>query len=302
MKYAIDIPHFGDCADPRILADLANTSEEAGWHGFFIWDHVALDWPDSVVDATVALSAIALATNQIRFGAMVTPLPRRRPWKFARETVSLDHLSGGRLNVGVGIGVLDAEFKNMGEAPDFKTRGEMLDEGLEALTGLWGGKPWDFDDTMTYEGQYYTVRDALFWPKPVQTPRIPIWVAGMWPNKAPFRRAAKWDGVVPIHVNYSAGQMLSPGDTQDIVAFIRSQRADSLTAARTGESFDTAIAGTTTGMSQDQAASHVSEYAAAGATWWLEDLTPIHFDWEWGPPPWPMDRMRARIEAGPPKY
>jgi hypothetical protein len=96
--------------------------------------------------------------------------------------------------------------------------------------------------------------------------------------------------------------MLSPGDTQDIVAFIRSQRADSLTAARTGESFDTAIAGTTTGMSQDQAASHVSEYAAAGATWWLEDLTPIHFDWEWGPPPWPMDRMRARIEAGPPKY
>jgi alkanesulfonate monooxygenase SsuD/methylene tetrahydromethanopterin reductase-like flavin-dependent oxidoreductase (luciferase family) len=91
MKYAIDIPHFGDCADPKVLAGLAQTAESAGWDGFFIWDHVVMDWPDPVVDVTVALTAIAMSTERIRFGGMVTPLPRRRPTKFARETVTLDH-------------------------------------------------------------------------------------------------------------------------------------------------------------------------------------------------------------------
>ncbi len=293
MKYAINIPHFGDCADPRLLADLARTAEEAGWDGFFIWDHVALDWPDPVTDVTVALTTIALATERIRFGALVTPLPRRRPVKYAREMVTLDHLSGGRLIAGVGLGIYQAELANLGEPADFKTRAAMLDESLEVLTGLWGGKPWDMNDRFSHEGQYYTVRDMLYWPKPLQQPRIPIWVAAMWPNKAPFQRAARWDGVAPIHREFEE-RALTPDDVCEIVTYVFRHRPG-------GEPFDVAVPGSTAGMSRQEAVDYVAAYAEAGATWWQEDLTPIHFGWQWGPPPWPLDQMRARIEAGPPR-
>ena len=141
MKYAINIINFGDCGDAMTLAELARTAEVAGWDGLFVWDHIA--WDGRVmpmVDPWVALTAIATSTNRIRIGAMVTPLPRRRPWKFARETVSLDYLSSGRMIVGVGIGDALAEFKNLGEEADLKTRGAMLDEGLQVVNGLWSGE------------------------------------------------------------------------------------------------------------------------------------------------------------------
>ena len=298
MKYAVDVPHFGEFADARVLADLAKLTETAGWDGFFIWDHVAMDWPDPVVDVTVALTAIAMSTERIRFGGMVTPLPRRRPWKFARETVTLDRLSAGRLTVGVGIGIHKAEFDYLGEAPDFKTRAAMLDEGLDVLTGLWAGKQWDVDDLFSYEGEYYTVHDQLFWPKPLQEPRIPIWVAGMWPNRAPFRRAARWDGVVPIHRHFP-DKVINPDDTRDILRYIMEHRqAD---ASFDVTSFDVAVSGTTAGKGKQEAIDHMASYAAAGATWWLEEVAPIHFDFEPGPGPWPMDRMRDHIAAGPPR-
>ena len=96
MHYGIYLPNFGPFGDARILADFAQDAEQAGWDGFFIWDHIAPDsgWADSMVDPWVALTAVALRTSRIRFGTTVTPLPRRRPWKVARETVSLDRLSG----------------------------------------------------------------------------------------------------------------------------------------------------------------------------------------------------------------
>jgi alkanesulfonate monooxygenase SsuD/methylene tetrahydromethanopterin reductase-like flavin-dependent oxidoreductase (luciferase family) len=193
MKYAINIINFGDCGDAATLAELARTAEDVGWDGFFVWDHIAWDGRIMpMVDPWVALTAIATSTNRIRIGAMVTPLPRRRPWKFARETVSLDYLSAGRMIVGVGIGDALAEFKNLGEVADPKTRGAMLDEGLQVVNGLWSGKPFSF------VGEHYTVKDAQFLPATLQQPRIPIWVGGKWPNRAPFRRAAQWDGVFPI--------------------------------------------------------------------------------------------------------
>src|SRR5512142_2145902 len=104
MKYGLYLPNLGAFADARLLADLASEAEQAGWDGFFIWDHIARAWVTGVVDTWVALSAVALNTTTIRFGPLVTPIPRRRPWKLARETASLDRLSGGRLVLGVGTG------------------------------------------------------------------------------------------------------------------------------------------------------------------------------------------------------
>src|SRR5512134_3855134 len=151
MHFGLYVPLFGDYADARALASLARDAETAGWEGFFLWDHVFTDWPDRLVDPWVALTAIALNTQRIRIGTTVTPLPRRRPWKLARETVSLDHLSGGRLTLSVGIGVGQAEWEHLGEQSDPKKRGAMLDEALSVLTGLWSGEPF------SYTGQYYQI-------------------------------------------------------------------------------------------------------------------------------------------------
>src|SRR5438874_5033871 len=146
-----------------------------------------------MADPWVALTAMAMATSHIKLGPIVTPLPQRRPWKLARECVTLDHLSQGRLILGVGLGSdsFFKEYSTYGESPDDKLHGAMLDEGLAVLTGLWRGEPF------THHGAHYTVDGAHFLPRPLQQPRIPIWLAGIWPHPRPFRRAAKWDGVVP---------------------------------------------------------------------------------------------------------
>src|SRR2546428_2873425 len=106
MRYGVYVPNFGTYGNSRMLADLAHEAEDAGWDGFFLWDQVAkttlTPTIDPMVDPWVALAAIALRTNSIRLGTLITPLARRRPWKVARETLSLDHLSGGRLVFGAG--------------------------------------------------------------------------------------------------------------------------------------------------------------------------------------------------------
>jgi probable F420-dependent oxidoreductase len=290
MKYAINIINFGDCGAAGVLAGLAQTAEQAGWDGFFIWDHIAWDWGGMpMADVTVALTAIALSTQRIRFGAMVTPLPRRRPWKFAREAAELDRLSGGRLVVGVGLGVTQAEFANLGEAADFRTRAAMLDEGLAVVTGLWRGEPFSFD------GQFYRLRDAHFLPAPVQQPRIPIWVAGMWPNRAPFRRAAAWDGVFPILRDVVPDNIPSPQQMREIIAFVGEYR-------QVDEPFDVVVAGMTPGDDRRRAADSVAAYAEAGVTWWQEAIHGMRADLaarakasSW------LDAMRWRIEQGPPR-
>jgi len=201
VRYGVSVPNFGVGVDARAITELAREAEEAGWDGFFLWDHLLAFSPGSVpvVDPWVALTAVALSTSRLRLGPMVTPLPRRRPVKLARETVSLDHLSGGRLILGVGIGAMPYEWNYLGEEPDARVRGAMLDKGLEVLAGLWSGEPFD------HHGEYYRVAGdppeqdwrAIFYPPPLQRPRVPIWVAGTWAVKAPFRRAARWDGAVP---------------------------------------------------------------------------------------------------------
>ena len=296
MHYGVSVPNFGEGVDARAIADLARDTEEAGWDGFFIWDHLLAFSPGQVpvVDPWVALSAAALSTSRVRLGPMVTPLPRRRPAKLARETVSLDLLSGGRLVLGIGIGAMPYEWDYLGEVPDMRVRGAMLDEGLEVLTGLWTGEPFE------YRGKYYRVGGeppeawrAIFYPPPLQEPRIPVWVAGTWPIKAPFRRAARWDGVCPIKVQGGQIRQMTPQDVQDMVRYVTEHRTGTGT-------FDVVIAGETPGDDSAGGADIVAAYQEAGATWWIEGIDPWRFGWT-GNDPWPTREMRARVQQGPPE-
>lgn len=285
MQFAVNLPNFGSFSDPESMVDLAVTAEEAGWDGFFIWDHMSMGWPIPFADVTVALAAIALATGRIRFGALMTPLPRRHPAKFAREAIELDHLSGGRLTVGGVIGVGE-ELASLGVEASARVRGEMLDEALDIITGLWRGEPF------SYEGEYFRVRDLHFLPAPCQQPRIPVWVGGTWPNRKPFERAARWDGVFPMAPGGGPEDLLSPEDIAEIVAFIRERREPDAP-------FDVVATGHTPGDDPARGAELVAEYADAGATWWMESihgLPPVVQPGEDA-----LERMRARIVAGPPR-
>jgi alkanesulfonate monooxygenase SsuD/methylene tetrahydromethanopterin reductase-like flavin-dependent oxidoreductase (luciferase family) len=180
-RRGIFLPPFEELSEPRVVAELAARAEERGWDGFFVWDHVAYRPPvRALANPWITLAAVAIATQRLRIGALVTPLPRRRPHQVARETVTLDRLSGGRLVFGVGIGPHETgEFdpERFGEEGDPRKRAQLLDDGLERLDAYWAGE---------------------FEPRPLQQPRIPVWVAGRWPNRRPLRRAARWDGLFPI--------------------------------------------------------------------------------------------------------
>jgi len=181
VRRGIFVAPFDELVEPRLLAELAQLAEARGWDGLFVWDHVRYRAPvRAVADPWVTLAAIACATSELRLGPMVTPLARRRVHRLARETVTLDHLSGGRLTLGVGLGSdRSDEFGPFGDETDPRERARLLDQGLERLAEFWGGE---------------------FEPPPVQRPRIPVWVASRWPNRRPLRRAARWDGLFPIEL------------------------------------------------------------------------------------------------------
>lgn len=172
---------FDELSDPRALIEEAVAAEAGGWDGVFLWDHIVYRAPvRAVLDPWVALSAIAAHTERVRLGPMVTPLSRRRVQKLARETITLDHLSRGRLTLGVGLGSDNSgELEPYGEVTDPRERARLLDEGLARLVSFWSGE---------------------FEPRPVQEPRIPVWVAARWPNRRPVRRALAWDGLFPIEL------------------------------------------------------------------------------------------------------
>ncbi len=278
MKFAFDTPQFGAFADPRLLAQLAHEAEDAGWDAFFLWDHIQVGWPDAVADPWIALAAIATATSRILIGPIVTPLYRRHPWKLARETVTLDHLSGGRVVLGVGLGDdVFGEIRTFDGPMDPRTRAAMLDEGLAVLFGLWSAEKFSFD------GKHYTIRDAQFLPAPLQKPRIPIWVAGTSPRKPPFRRAARFEGVVPISGDIET--QLTPSQVRDLVAFIKSVRTSNAP-------FEVIQSGETSGENADQDRAIVASYEEAGATWWFESRLPWRSS---------VEQVRARIRMGPPR-
>jgi alkanesulfonate monooxygenase SsuD/methylene tetrahydromethanopterin reductase-like flavin-dependent oxidoreductase (luciferase family) len=283
MRYAIDIPNFGDYADPHLVADVARDAEAAGWDALWVWDHVMRNPADPHADPWILLAAVALATTRIRLGPMVTPLARRRPWDVARQAVTLDHLSGGRLTLGVGSGSRTHEFEAFGDPADLRTRAEMLDEGLAVITALWRGRP------ATYEGKHFHVHDATFLPGPVQQPRIPVWVAATWPVRAPLRRAARWDGVWPLRRD-DAGESvpMTPDDVRGVCAAIAEERAAN---GREGEPFEVLVAGVTPADDRAAAALTAREFADSGATWWTERINPARGT---------LREQLDRIRRGPP--
>ncbi len=280
MKYAIHAPNFATYSDPRALADLAHEAEDSGWDGFFLWDHIfwKVPEPEPVADTWTVLAAMAARTSRITLGPLITPLPRRRPWTVARQAVTLDHLSGGRLVLGVGIGGdWFGDYSAFGESPDKIAHGAMLDEALAIISGLWSGEPFSFS------GEHYQVTDAQFLPRPVQRPRIPIWVAGVWPNKKPFRRAAAWDGVA-AEARDDLGT-LKPGDITDLRAYIQKHR-------QTEGPFEITHIGRTPGDDRAAAQEIVTPYAEAGVSWWLERI---------GARQDSLESMRPRVRQGPPR-
>ena len=265
MRSALWLPIFDELADPVVVARLAAEAEGAGWHGMFVWDHVR--WREPVVDvadAWITLAAIATATERLRFGPMVTPLPRRRPVKVAKETATLDRLSGGRLILGVGIGSdrFGHEYSMTGEELDDRVRAEMLDESLAVLGSAWSGEP------VRHRGRHYTVDGFAFGPRPVQRPAIPIWIAGFPGKQKPVQRAARHDGFFPVNLEH-------PDQLAEVVATISELRGQDTP-------YDYAI-----GL---PAGTDLDPYAKAGATWWMAE-----FPWDTVT----VDGVRGVLRDGP---
>ncbi|MFB8003987.1 LLM class flavin-dependent oxidoreductase [Nocardia sp. NPDC056000] len=248
MRLGVYLPPFGELADPRVLADLAAEAEASGFDGVFLWDHVIRPQRPGlpVCDAWIALAAIAAATRTVRFGPRVTPLSRRRPHDVARQSVALDQLSGGRFVLGVGLGSnTGGELTALGEEPDARARARLLDESLEVITALWSGAVVD------HHGPHFQVDGLSFLPRPLQVPRIPVWVATQSLNRAPLRRAARFDGCCPE---------ASPPDLVAMLELIGEFRGSL-------DGFEIAVAGA---ADRDPDA-----YRAAGATWWLVQIPEI---------------------------
>ncbi len=266
MRSALWLPLFDDLADPLVVSRLAVEAEEAGWHGFFVWDHVR--WREPVTrlaDPWITLAAVASATEAVRIGPMVTPTARRRPVKLARETATLDQLSGGRLTLGVGLGSdrFGGEFSLTGEVVDDAVRARMLDESLAILTAAWSG------EEVRHRGEHYTADGVRFLPRPVQRPGVPIWVAGFPGKIRPMRRAARYDGFFPVNLEH-------PDQLAEAVETVTSLRPDP------DAPYDIAI-----GL---PAGTDPAPYEAAGATWWLTEFPPDALS---------LDEIRGVLGDGP---
>lgn len=267
MRDALFIAPFGELSEPTVVAELAAEAEAAGFAGFFVWDHVLYaPYVEAIADPWVTLAAVACATQSLALGTMVTPVGRRRPHKLARETVTLDRLSGGRLVLGVGLGSdTTGELDTFGEPTDPHERARLLDAGLDSLAGYWAGD--EVGDT-----------GVRFLPPPLTSPRIPVWVASVYPHRRPLRRVARWDGWFPIGLD-------RPEQLAEQLTLVRERREADL------DGFDVIVRA---GAVRDRAA-----WADAGATWWLTSFgpaTPTAPDGQLAPT---IDAVRTVIAEGP---
>jgi alkanesulfonate monooxygenase SsuD/methylene tetrahydromethanopterin reductase-like flavin-dependent oxidoreductase (luciferase family) len=270
MRSGLFMPLFDALADPAVVAGLCVEAEEAGWHGVFVWDNLRFQEPVvDVADPWITLAAMAAATKRIRLGPMVTPLARRRPVGVARETATLDWLSGGRLTLGVGLGSdrFASEYSITGEELDDRRRASMLDESLEILAAAWSGEP------VHHRGEHYTVDGMRFLPRPVQRPGVPVWVAGYYGKPRPVRRAAGQQGFFPLGLD-------RPAQVAEVVADLTALRREA--GSGPTEPLDVVVA---LPPGDDPA-----PYVAAGATWWL-----VEFPWD----ALSLDQVRAVISDGP---
>jgi hypothetical protein len=257
-------------------------ADQAGWDGVFPYE------TGYGVDPWTLLAAIAQRTTRVRLGTMLTPLPWRRPWKLASQVVTLDHLSGGRAILAVGTGATDAVLGTTGEPVDVLTRAELLDEGIDIIAGLWEGN-WKF------AGKHYQVdfepRREEFerTARPIQRPRIPIWVVGAWPRPKSMRRVLRCDGLLPMVVLREGSREMTPDDIRDMLRWLEENGG-----VRPG--FDVVHGGETPANDSAAAAEAIAPWAEAGVTWWLESRWQLE-----GAPEEQLRVLRQRIEAGPPK-
>ena len=261
MKFGIHVPNFGPFAAPALIGELAAAAEASGWDGYFLWDHVARpegEFP--MCEPWVGLTVAATATERVRLGLLVTPLPRRRPWNVARQVATLDHLSAGRMIFGVGLGISSGpEFRDFGEEANPRIRGDMLDEGLAIVRAAWTGAP------VVHRGAHFRVDGVALLPPPIQ-PRIPIWGATERIRGRPVRRAATLDGVFPVGLSPDQGRELL-----DVIADLRPTGLVDYELVAAGEDGWEA-------------------WRDAGATWWLRGLP-----WTGS-----AAEARQIIDAGPP--
>jgi Luciferase-like monooxygenase len=272
MQYGFVMP----MGDARTAAEFAFQAEMAGWDGFFVWEPV---WG---VDPWVSLTAAAMRTERIRLGTMITPLSRMRPWKLASETATLDNLSHGRVILSVGLGAVDTGFDSFGEETDRRTRSELLDEGLDIVTGLWRGQPFQ------YKGRHYNVKETSFMAPspPAQKPRIPIWVVGAWPREKSMQRVLRYDGLLPAVMGEDGKVRMgqpTPGELREIKAYVDTHRTSTTP-------FDYVVEGQTSIAEREATVTRMNEWADAGATWWIEAM--------WTAPD--LDAVLSRIKHGPP--
>lgn len=275
MKYGFVVTS-GSAQD---IVDLAGEVEAAGWDGFFTWDGISVGDGLDIFDPWAMLAAVAVKTERVKLGAMVFPLSRRRPWKVAREAMTVDHLSNGRLVIPVGLGAVDdAGFSRVHpEVVDRRQRAERLDETLEILDRAWSGEP------VTFSGTHYQLEDVVFQPRPIQQPRIPIWVVGAWPSVKSMTRAVKWDGLMLALRGSMEGP--TPEQVREILAWVGAHRTEP-------GPFDVVLEGVTPGDDRAAAVAQLAPFAEAGVTWWIESM------WE---DPHDVETLRKRIRQGPPR-
>ena len=301
MRFGVTLPNVGYGGDPATLIQLAVDADEAGWDGVFFWDTpyaVAPDQPPpDFADAWVLLSAIAVRTERVRLGTMLTPLAWHRPWLIARQAATLDRLSGGRLTLSVGLGAPDDEGPWFGgDAFDRRTRAAMLDEALAVLEGLWSGQPF------AYRGEHFSHREVTFLPRPLQQPRIPIWVVGawprdpaMWPRRKSMRRAIRYEGLLP-NVFDANGEFVFEATPEESLDDLRAMSAWVERERPAGESYDIVVERSLADLDVAAARAEAARWEEAGATWWLDDA------WQemWAAPDDP-EPLRRRIRRGPPR-
>jgi len=276
------LPNGGPFGDTNRLAALAREAEAAGWDGVFLEDYIVWQGHEEVAtfDPWIALAAIACATTRIRIGLTVAALPRRRPWNVAKAAVTLDHLSGGRLTLGAGVGDVmsdDRSFRPFGDARPLKERAAMLDESLAILDGLWSGSSFAFD------GDHYRLGPVRLRPGPVQRPRIPLWIGGGYPLEGPVRRALRWDGsCLYVHAPRGTWRDWTPEQVRALRRRAREERGD--------EPFDIAVGGRRRGADEEAERELIGSLAEAGATWWIEYIPPDAGT---------FDDVRAHVARGP---
>ena len=301
MRFGVTLPNGGYGGDPATLVQLAVDAEEAGWDGVFLWDTPFAAAPDDpppyLADAWVLLSAIAVRTERVRLGTMLTPLAWHRPWLIAKQAATIDRLSGGRFTLSAGLGAPPDEGPWFGgDEFDRRTRAAMLDEALAVLEGLWSG------EAFAFEGEHFQVRELTFLPTPVQRPRIPVWVVGawprdpaLWPRRKSMRRAIRYDGLLP-NVFGADGEMVFDASPDEALDDLRAMREWVAREREGAGPYDIVVERTLGDPADPDVRAEVERWEEAGATWWLDDAW-----WEmWGAPDDP-EPLRRRILRGPPR-